>query len=40
MQGLTVPATLVDETARVEKKLGERYWSIKYRSRSLGQGAC
>ena len=42
MQGLKVLATIatiVDEIARVDAKF-IRHWSVKYRSRSPGQGAC
>ena len=39
MQGLKVLATIVDEIARVDVKFVS-LWSLKYRSRSLGQGAC
>ena len=34
IQGLKVLVTIADETARVDVK------SVKYRSRSPGQGAC
>ena len=39
MQGLTVPATKVDEIIKVDVKFVS-HWSVKYRSRSPGQGAC
>ena len=39
MQGLKVLATIVDEIARVDVKFVS-HCSLKYRSRSLGQGAC
>ena len=39
MQGLRVLLTIVDKIARVEAKFVS-HWSIKYRSRSPGQGEC
>ena len=38
MQGLKVLATIVDEIARADAKFVS-HWSVKYRSRSPGQGA-
>ena len=40
MQGLKVLTAIADEIARVDMKFVQSHWSVKYRSRSPGQGVC
>ena len=40
MQGFTLTAITGAEKTELQRKNFQSQWSIKYRSRSLGQGAC
>ena len=40
MQGLMVVGFIVDEILRVSLKNDKKNWSMKYRSRSVGQCGC
>ena len=40
MQGLMVVGFIVDEILRVGLKKRQSHWSMKYRSRSVGQCGC
>ena len=40
MQGLMVVGFIVDEILRVGFKNDKSHWSMKYRSRSVGQCGC
>ena len=40
MQGFTLAAITDAEKIKLQRKNEQSQWSVKYRSRALGQGAC